>query len=62
MIQPDVNASLGFQQMTVNITSKQYPSVTTELPVQFFGQGGQNTRDSPAVRPAELSTVVHVHL
>lgn len=36
MIQPDVNASLGFQQMTVNITSKQYPSVSTELPVQFL--------------------------
>ena len=36
MIQPDANASLGFQQMTVNITSVQYPSVYAVLPVQFL--------------------------
>ena len=36
MIQPDVNASLGFHQMTVNITSVQYPSVYANLPVQFL--------------------------
>ena len=36
MIQPDVNASLGFQQMTVNISSAQYPGVYTLLPVQFL--------------------------
>ena len=36
MIQPDLNASLGFQQMTVNITSVQYPSVYAVLPVQFL--------------------------
>lgn len=36
MIQPDINASLGFQQMAVNITSEQYSSVSTVLPVQFL--------------------------
>ena len=35
-IQPDPNASIGFQQMSVNITSQQYPSVYTVLPVQFL--------------------------
>ena len=35
-IQPDSNASIGFQQMSVNITSQQYPSVYTVLPVQFL--------------------------
>ena len=35
-IQPDANASIGFQQMSVNITSQQYPNVYTVLPVQFL--------------------------
>jgi uncharacterized membrane protein len=35
-IQPDSNASIGFQQMSVNITSQQYPAVYTVLPVQFL--------------------------
>ncbi len=36
MIQPDPNASIGFQQMSVEITSSAYTSVTTSLPVQFL--------------------------
>lgn len=35
-IQPDANANIGFQQMSVNITSSQYPSVYTVLPIQFL--------------------------
>ena len=53
MIQPDVNASLGFQQMTVNITSKQYPSVSTELPVQFLVKADRiPVILPPSVRPS----------
>ena len=36
MIQPDANATVGFQQMSVNITSAQYPNIFTVLPVQFL--------------------------
>ncbi len=36
MIQPDQNASIGFQQMSVNIVSQAYASVSTTLPVQFL--------------------------
>jgi len=36
MIQPDQNASIGFQQMSVDIVSQAYASVSTTLPVQFL--------------------------
>ena len=52
MIQPDVNASLGFQQMTVNISS-QHPGVYTLLPVQFLVKADRiPVIIPPAVRPS----------
>ena len=36
MIKPDVNASIGFQQMSVSIRSMQYTSISTVVPVQFL--------------------------
>jgi len=35
-IQPDDNATVGFQQMSVNISSSQYPGIYTVLPIQFL--------------------------
>ena len=53
MIQPDVNASLGFQQMTVNIGSQQYPGVYTLLPVQFLVKADRiPVIVPPTVRPS----------
>lgn len=53
MIRPDVNASVGFHQMTVNITSEQYPSVSTELPVQFLVKADRiPVIVPPSVRPS----------
>ncbi len=53
MIQPDVNASLGFQQMTVNISSQQYPGVYTLLPVQFLVKADRiPVIVPPTVRPS----------
>ncbi len=52
-IQPDANASLGFQQMSVNITSQQYPEVYTVLPVQFLVKADRiPVIHPPAVRPS----------
>ncbi|MBR68600.1 MAG: hypothetical protein CMA86_03715 [Euryarchaeota archaeon] len=36
MIQPSVTASLGFHQMSIQLSSQSYPGVTTTLPVQFL--------------------------
>lgn len=36
MLMPDVNASIGYQQMSIDVVSKQYPNVNTTLPVQFL--------------------------
>ena len=62
MIQPDVNASLGFPADDRQHHFEAIPQRIHGATRPVFGQGGQNTRDSPSVRPAELSTVVHVHL
>ena len=62
MIQPDVNASLGFPTDDRQHHFEAIPQRIHGATRPVLGQGGQNTRDSPSVRPAELSTVVHVHL
>ena len=36
MLMPDVNASTGYQQMSIAVVSQQYPEVNTTLPVQFL--------------------------
>lgn len=52
-IQPDINASIGFQQMSVNITSQQYPDVYTVLPVQFLVKADRiPVIHPPPVRPS----------
>ena len=52
-IQPDQNASIGFQQMSVNITSSQYPDIFTVLPVQFLVKADRIPVILPApVRPS----------
>ena len=52
-IQPDANASIGFQQMSVNITSQQYPDVYTVLPVQFLVKADRiPVIHPPPVRPS----------
>ncbi len=52
-IQPDSNASIGFQQMSVNITSQQYPNVYTVLPVQFLIKADRiPIIHPPSVRPS----------
>ena len=53
MIQPDVNASIGFQQMAVNISSQQYANVFTVLPVQFLVKADRiPVIQVPLVRPS----------
>lgn len=53
MIQPDENATIGFQQMSVNITSSQYPGIFTVLPVQFLVQADRiPVIVPPPVRPS----------
>ena len=53
MVQPDINASIGFTQMTVDIVSQQYASVTTSLPVQFLVKADRiPVIQLPAVRPS----------
>ena len=52
-IQPDPNASIGFQQMTIRITSSQYPDVYTLLPVQFLVKADRiPVITPPPVRPS----------
>ena len=52
-IQPDENATLGFRQMSVNITSSQYPEIFTVLPVQFLVKADRiPVIEPPAVRPS----------
>lgn len=52
-IQPDANATIGFQQMTVNISSAQYPGVSTMLPVQYLVKADRiPVIQPPAVRPS----------
>ena len=36
MIQPEANATVGFQQMSLKVTSSSYPGVFDTLPVQFL--------------------------
>ena len=52
-IQPDENASIGFQQMSVNISSSQYPEVYTVLPIQFLVKADRiPVIVPPSVRPS----------
>ena len=52
-IQPDPNASIGFQQMSVRIASSQYPDVYTLLPVQFLVKADRiPVITPPPVRPS----------
>ena len=52
-IQPDQNASIGFQQMNIRITSSQYPDVYTDLPVQFLVKADRIPIISPpSIRPS----------
>ena len=60
-IQPDQNASIGFQQMTIRIASSQYPDVYTLLPVQFLVKADR----IPVITPhllTQLSPFPHLHL
>tara|TARA_B110001452_G_scaffold245278_1_gene229861 strand:+ start:17395 stop:20964 length:3570 start_codon:yes stop_codon:yes gene_type:complete len=53
MLQPDENASIGLQQMSVAIASQQYGSVGTTLPVQFLVMADRiPIVTAPAVRPS----------
>lgn len=53
MLQPDENASIGLQQMAVAISSQQYSSVGTVLPVQFLVMADRiPIITPPAVRPS----------
>ena len=52
-LQPDSNASIGFQQMAVNISSQQYADVFTVLPVQFLVKADRiPVIQAPLVRPS----------
>ncbi len=52
-VQPDVNASTGFQPMVVNITSQQYNEISTELPVQYLVKADRvPVIHPPSVRPS----------
>ena len=52
-IQPDSNASIGFQQMNIRITSSQYFDVYTDLPVQFLVKADRiPVITSPSIRPS----------
>ena len=52
-IQPDENASIGFQQMSVNISSSQYPEVYAVLPIQFLVKADRvPVILPPSVRPS----------
>jgi len=53
MLNPDLNASTGFQQMQINIQSVQYPSVNASLPVQFLVKADRiPVMATPVVRPS----------
>lgn len=53
MIKPDANASIGFQQMSVDIASESYPAVSTMLPVQFLVKADRiPVILQPSVRPS----------
>ena len=60
-IQPDPNASIGFQQMTIRITSSQYPDVYTLLPVQFLVKADRIPVITPT-RSTQLPSFAHLHL
>jgi len=52
-IQPDENATVGFQQMSVNISSSQYPGIYTVLPIQFLVKADRiPIIVPPSVRPS----------
>jgi uncharacterized membrane protein len=53
MIQPDPNASIGFKQMSVQISSNAYTSVSTTLPVQFLVKADRiPVIQPPSIRPS----------
>ena len=53
MIQPDPNASIGLQQMSVTISSSSYATVATTLPVQFLVKADRiPVLIPPSVRPS----------
>ena len=53
MVQPDENASIGLHQMSVLISSQQYSSVSTTLPVQFLVKADRiPVVTPPPIRPS----------
>lgn len=53
MLNPDENASTGFQQMQIDIRSVQYSSVNTTLPVQFLVKADRiPVMTAPVLRPS----------
>ena len=53
MLNPDENASTGFQQMQIDIRSVQYSSVNTTLPVQFLVKADRiPVMTAPILRPS----------
>ena len=53
MIQPDENATIGFQQMSVDIVSQAYAGVSTTLPIQFLVMADRiPVIMQPATRPS----------
>jgi len=53
MLNPDENASTGFQQMQIDVRSVQYSSVNTSLPVQFLVKADRiPVMTAPVLRPS----------
>ncbi len=53
MIQPDANATVGFQQMSLRVTSASYAGVSDTLPVQFLVKADRiPVILTPPVRPS----------